>query len=97
MKHFTVRFQSKVNKIRHSPDAVQCSSLTLTTELCSRFYQNSTLYVNKGGYSSNCKIAPAEFLHLWAKYTLPFSRDEHGSGLDQDGSQSWPDEDWIGL
>jgi len=30
--------------------------------------------VNKGGYSSNCKIVPAEFLHLMAKYTLPFSK-----------------------
>jgi len=32
------------------------------------------LYVNKGGCSSNCKIVPAEFLHLVAKYTLPFSK-----------------------
>jgi len=24
-------------------------------------------------------------------------RDEHGSGLDQDWSQFWPDQDWIGL
>jgi len=23
--------------------------------------------------------------------------DEHGSGLDQDWSQFWPDQDWIGL
>ena len=24
-------------------------------------------------------------------------RDEHGSGLDQDWSQFWPDQDWIGF
>jgi len=24
-------------------------------------------------------------------------RDEHGSGLDQDWSQFWPNQDWIGL
>ena len=35
----------------------------------SRCYQNSTLYVNNGGYSSNCRIVPAEFLRLMAKYT----------------------------
>jgi len=35
--------------------------------------------VNKGGYSSNCKIVPVEFLHLMAKYTLPFSKPEIGS------------------
>ena len=29
---------------------------------------------NKGGYSSNCKIVRAAFLHLMAKFTLPFSR-----------------------
>ena len=29
--------------------------------------------MNKGGCSLNCKIVPAEFLHLVAKYTLPFS------------------------
>jgi len=48
--------------------------LSVTTQLCSRCCQNSTLYVNKGGYTSNCKIAPAAFLHLMAKYTLPFSK-----------------------
>jgi len=30
--------------------------------------------VNKGGCSSNCKIDPAEFLLLMAKYALPFSK-----------------------
>ena len=30
--------------------------------------------MNKGGYSSNCKIVPVVFLHLMAKYTLPFSK-----------------------
>ena len=29
--------------------------------------------MNKGGCSSNCKIVPAEFLHLVAKCTLKFS------------------------
>jgi len=32
------------------------------------------LYVNKGGYSSNCKIVLAEFLHSMEKYTLPFNK-----------------------
>jgi len=27
MKHFTGRIQAKINKVRHSPDPVQCSSL----------------------------------------------------------------------
>jgi len=27
MKHFAVRIQSKINRIRHSPDSVQSSSL----------------------------------------------------------------------
>jgi len=31
------------------------------------------LYVDKGGYSSNGKIIPAELLPLLAKYTLPFN------------------------
>jgi len=35
---------------------------------------NVTVYVNKGGYSSNRKIVPAELLQLMAKYTLPFSK-----------------------
>jgi len=35
---------------------------------------NVTVHVNKGGYSSNCKIVPAELLQLMAKYTLPFSK-----------------------
>jgi len=34
----------------------------------------TTLSVDKGGYSSNCKIVPAEFLQLMAKYALAFSK-----------------------
>jgi len=30
-------------------------------------------------------------------FVLLYSRDEHGSRLDQDWSQFWPDQDWIGL
>jgi len=32
----------------------------------------ATTEKNKGGYSSNCKIVPAEFLHLMANYKRPF-------------------------
>jgi len=46
----------------------------LTIQLCSRYYKKSTLYVDKGGYSSNGKIISLELLSLMAKYTLPFSR-----------------------
>jgi len=38
--------------------------------------------------------------HLWQvmqRYSGVDSSDEHGSGLDQDWSQFWPDQDWIGL
>ena len=40
--------------------------------------------MNNGGYSSNCKIVPAEILHLMAKYTLPFSKpvkSDHNQNL----------------
>jgi len=30
-------------------------------------------------------------------FQLKGTRDEHGSGLDQDWSQFWPDQDWNGL
>jgi len=36
--------------------------------------QNSTLYVNKGGCSSNSNIVPAKFLHVITKCTLPFGQ-----------------------
>ena len=35
---------------------------------------NSMLYVDKGGYSWNGKIVPAEIFPLMSKYTLPFHK-----------------------
>jgi len=34
---------------------------------------------------------------IWQNWSALACRDEHGSGLDQDWSQFWPDQDWIGL
>ena len=45
-------------------------------------------------------IFPTLFQNRWTKrrYKIwPQTRDEHGSGLDQDWSQFWPNQDWIGL
>ena len=36
--------------------------------------QESALCVDKGGYSSNCKIVSAELLQMMAIYSLPFSK-----------------------
>ena len=49
-------------------DTNHSTMFTLLLEL------NVMQYVNKGRYSSNCKILPAEFLHFMAKYTLPFGK-----------------------
>jgi len=39
---------------------------------------NSMLYVDKCGYSSNCKVpVQAELLLLIAKYTPPFSKSDY--------------------
>jgi len=46
---------------------------TDTTQLCSRYYENSTLYVGKGGYSSNGKIVSAELLSLMVKLHCPLA------------------------
>jgi len=37
-------------------------------------YYQLKVYVDKSGYSSNRKIAPAELLPLMAKWTLPYSK-----------------------
>jgi len=53
-----------------------CHSVKLYAHAARAFrsQQNSTLYVDKYGCSSNCKIVPAELLPLMGKYTIPFSK-----------------------
>ena len=55
----------------------------INATLPERLWQNSTLYVNKGGYSSNCQIVPlpADFCIWWQNMRYHLANREIGSQL----------------